>query len=261
MKFRNYDEIINRFNLFIKFGEKEHLKSLQNGKLYMRNLKYYNDLEKDTGIFGIGDVNDGKFILNNIHFHIHEKDTDKYIGEFVSPKISLEQDDFKYAPVFCLYTMDKRNLFKEGVKKDDEGIYEFHLGFNSSDKENISKNFKDYALLILNNDIFLEKIKKAFLNNNIEIVGNKVSYTDLNINDADYVKDISNSNTRIPFWKDKNKFDYQQEYRILGLNKRIEDSIELDIGSIKDVTVLVKTKDILDYICIFETEYEELKEL
>ncbi len=258
MKFKNYEETINKFNIFIKFGEKEHLEDLQNGKLYMRNLKYYNDLEKDTGVSGIGDENDGKFILNNINFYIYEKDTNRYVGEISSPKIALEHDEFKYVPVFCLYTIDKRNILEESIKSGKEGVYEFHLGFNNFDKENITKDFKDYALLIIDNDIFLEKIKKAFLNNNIEMIGNKVLYTDLNINDSKYVLDVGNDRTRIPFWKDINKFNYQHEYRILGLNKRIEESLVLDIGSIKDITSLVKTKDILDYVCTFETEYEEL---
>ena len=56
------EAFIDNFVLLIKFGEKENLENFQEGKLYMKNLKYYNQLEETQKIRGIGDKNDGKMI-------------------------------------------------------------------------------------------------------------------------------------------------------------------------------------------------------
>lgn len=55
----------NEFSMLFKFGDKKDLFKLQKGSLYMKNLRYYNELEKKMGKIGIGDLYDGKCIFSN----------------------------------------------------------------------------------------------------------------------------------------------------------------------------------------------------
>lgn len=45
----------------------EHLEFIQNGKLYMNNLKHYVELKKTTDEQGIGDIQEASYI--NIKRH------------------------------------------------------------------------------------------------------------------------------------------------------------------------------------------------
>lgn len=44
------------WSMLMKFGSEENLQKLQAGQLYMKNLKYYVDLEKETEDEAVGDM-------------------------------------------------------------------------------------------------------------------------------------------------------------------------------------------------------------
>lgn len=48
------------WSMLMKFGSEENLKKLHAGQLYMKNLKYYVDLEKTTDDEAVGDKYDGQ---------------------------------------------------------------------------------------------------------------------------------------------------------------------------------------------------------
>ena len=48
------------WSMLMKFGSEENLQKLQAGQLYMKNLKYYVDLEKETEDEAVGDMYDGQ---------------------------------------------------------------------------------------------------------------------------------------------------------------------------------------------------------
>lgn len=48
------------WSMLMKFGSEKNLRKLQAGQLYMKNLKYYVDLEKTTDDEDVGDKYDGQ---------------------------------------------------------------------------------------------------------------------------------------------------------------------------------------------------------
>ena len=58
------------WSMLMKFGSEENLKKLQAGQLYMKNLKYYVDLEKTTDDEDVGDKYDGQMVLQLSLIHI-----------------------------------------------------------------------------------------------------------------------------------------------------------------------------------------------
>ena len=60
---KNHDELIEegkeKFFLLMKFVSRKNLEMLQQGKVYMKNLQYYIDLETATEDEDVGDKFDG----------------------------------------------------------------------------------------------------------------------------------------------------------------------------------------------------------
>ncbi|GEM_PF-222880 len=253
-QFVNREEIIDSFNYLIKFGTKERLESLQKGNLYMNNLKYFNDLEKTSGISGMGDINDGKLVLNSLKIQLIDPNDDKKIIEFDTDKSMLEIG-IAQLPVFCMYTIDKRNLIEEEI--EDENTYIFKFGFKDEEKTKIQSSFGPYALMIKNHDEFIKRLTSAFRKNNFHYMGSKVLYSDFSINEKERIEDCSSNEFRFAYWKDYNKFEHQHEYRVLCTNNPVEKNMEIFIGDISDITLLLKTEDLFSYEFIVEASYKQ----
>ena len=52
---------IQEFPVIIKILKEEYVEDLLNGNLYMNNLKFFVDLEKDLGRQGVGDIRKNKY--------------------------------------------------------------------------------------------------------------------------------------------------------------------------------------------------------
>lgn len=67
-KANSFEELVNKYKknffMLIKFGSQENLKKLQHGQIYMKNLKYFNNLESDD-LSGKPDKYDGKSIMTD----------------------------------------------------------------------------------------------------------------------------------------------------------------------------------------------------
>lgn len=93
-------------------------------------------------------------------------------------------------------------------------------------------NFGPKAILI-NPMAFLNKIDKAFKEQKIEYQADKISYEDLSINRMERIEGYRVPTTTPLFTKDV-FFNYQREYRIVLLNKRVEKSYTANIGKLND---------------------------
>ena len=70
-KFNSLDALVaeskKEFHMLIKFGSLENLERFQGGSLYMKNLRFYNELECEPGN-GKPDKYDGKWRMNGGQF-------------------------------------------------------------------------------------------------------------------------------------------------------------------------------------------------
>lgn len=225
------------FLLLMKFGSEENLKKLQAGELYMKNLRYYVNLEKTTDNDDVGDKYDGQMVLNDVKISIYTVDTHEFVGQLDSPECSMNLG-YLECPVLCMFMFDYRNHVEE--HKNGEFVmvrYQFT-------EEQIRKmpNFGDSVLIIKNGNEFFKRVKKGLLDEGYGFERDIVQY--YKSNNLEHLEQVQMNNSSIAFWK-REKYSYQQEYRLLAHTK-VDDHLSVDIGDISDITQLLKTKDLLN---------------
>jgi len=108
----NHDELIeeakDRFSMLMKFGSRKNLEMLQDGKIYMKNLQYYIDLETGTDDEDVGDKFDGLLPLQDVRISMYTVDSKKFITQF-NASIATMNLGYKKSPVFCMFILDYRN--------------------------------------------------------------------------------------------------------------------------------------------------------
>ncbi len=116
--------------------------------------------------------------------------------------------------------------------------------FDDEQKEEL-RNFGDAALVILDSEEFLARIKKAAEEKGCKIYFNKVHYYDEKIDWVDIFISLIQGTHNIAFWKRK-AYSNQQEFRIvIPVEDYTEDHIELDIGDISDISKIFTTEQVL----------------
>ena len=225
------------WSLLMKFGSEENLKKLQAGQLYMKNLKYYVDLEKTTDDEDVGDKYDGQMVLQDIKINMYTVDTNKFIAQFNAPTASMDLG-YLQCPVFCMFMFDYRNHVEEHLDGENLTVkYQFT-------EEQLKKmpNFGDSVLIIKNGDEFVNRVKKGLLDAGHGFTRDYVQY--YAFNNVEHLKQVQKDNSRIAFWK-RNKYSYQQEYRFL-VHDFVDDYLSVDIGDISDITQLLRTEELLN---------------
>lgn len=223
--------------MLMKFGSEENLKKLQSGQLYMKNLKYYVDLEKTTDDEDIGDQYDGQMVLQDVKISMFTVDTHEFIAQLDAPSASMNLG-YLECPVFCMYMFDYRNHVDEHLEGDNLTVrYQFT-------EEQLEKmpNFGDSVLIIKNGNEFVNRVKKGLLDAGYGFTRDHVQY--YGFNNIEHLKQVQKDNSRIAFWK-RDKYKYQQEYRFL-IHDFVDDHLSVDIGDISDITDLLKTEDLLN---------------
>lgn len=225
----------------IKFGKLEHLELLREGKLYCKNLKYYNDLEMITGDRDRGDYLDGKLKINEIKsckFYNYET---KEFTEIDCKNIVATFEDIDKMPVFCLTGITLKEL--DSIETDGNNIIKGKINLGKKLGKIVSNDYWENALLITNGIEFVNRIKIACELNGISVRADKIQYSDININYTDKIQSITENAENVVFWKD-NYYSYQHEWRFIFQNKRVIDDFTLDIGDISDITKICNKEEI-----------------
>ena len=204
------------YRLFVKFGAKKHLEKLQSeGHLFCNTITYFSNLE-DNNVRGDKLESTFKFkYLENIILHL--RDADNPTAEWKNLKVTnmLLQEYYKQplGNLFCL------SAFKL-LPQQNVTVFSF---------DNRFINY-EHALIIRNQKVFFDLIKKAASALQFRICGNLVEYFDL----------YNYSGERTLFQKDI-KYAWQEEYRIIiYTNKYLaDDPFEFSIGSIEDISEII----------------------
>lgn len=225
------------WSMLMKFGSEENLKKLQAGQLYMKNLKYYVDLEKTTDDEAVGDKYDGQMVLQDVKISMYTIDTHEFIAQFDASSTSMNLG-YLECPVFCMFMFDYRNHVEEQLNGDTLTVkYQFT-------EEQLEKmpNFGDSVLIIKNGDEFVSRVGKGLLDAGYGFTRDHVQYS--GFNNIEHLKQVQKDNSRIAFWK-RDKYAYQQEYRFL-VHDFVDDSLSVNIGDISDITDLLKIDELLN---------------
>ena len=226
--------------MLIKFGTLENLERFQGGSLYMKNLRFYNELEYESGN-GKPDKYDGKWRMNGGQFTLIDPNTSAIVASGTAKETVFSFGYEKY-PVFCLFCCDERNC---GEYRVDRNACVIPVSFSGEQVQKLKTGLGAYALIILDTDEFLMRVNKAFCLENISYIKNCVSYNQGNCNER--VNSILSNRDNIAFNKDAADFSYQQEFRLLVTNRPVEDHLSISIGDIHDISKIVPTDELLQY--------------
>lgn len=224
------------WSMLLKFGSEKNLRKLQAGQLYMKNLKYYVDLEKMMDDENVGDKYDGQMMLQDVKISMYTVDTHEFIAQFDAPSVSMNLG-YLGCPVFCMFMFDYRNHVEEHLEGENLTVkYQFT-------EEQLKKmpNFGESVLIIKNGDEFVNRVKKGLLDAGYGFTRDHVQY--YAFNNMEHLKQVQGDNSRIAFWK-REKYSYQQEYRFL-IHDFVDDYLSVEIGDISDITELLKTEELL----------------
>lgn len=218
-------EVKNQIKGFplIKFKNREIIESLRSGKIYLNSLKWFREYENESGDIVVGDSYEGMLHVNDGELIIKETGEHQRLNDTIIPTV------LSNSYVFCMTYIDPRNDKFE---------------FTDEQKEELVQ-FGDTALLILDSDAFISKIKKAAEEKGYKIYFNNVHYYDETIDWADIFISLIPGTHNIAFWKRKT-YSNQQEFRmVIPVEEYTEDHIELDIGDISDISEIFTTEQVL----------------
>lgn len=229
-----------QFLMLIKFGSEENLKHLRCGKVYMKNLKFYNDLEEKGGS-GKPDRYDGKWRMNNARIQITDPQTNRLIATGMAPSITMSYG-YEKCPIFCLFGYDYRNCDSFSVDKEHNSC-RIQTSFSNEQKCKLKKGLGEYALVVLDTNSFFKRIDAAFKAEGIEYLLKSVRYN--TGNSKERVESIIQDSRNIAFNKDVDNFEYQQEIRFFITNRPVEDHLIVSARSLEDITQIISTDDLL----------------
>lgn len=256
-RFNSLDALVaeskKKFHMLIKFGSLENLERFQSGSLYMKNLRFYNELECEHGN-GKPDKYDGKWRMNGGQFVLIDPSTSTLVASGTARETIFSFGYEKY-PVFCLFCCDERNC---GNYQVDKGACVIPVSFSAEQVQKLKTALGTYALIILDTDEFLTRVDKAFCQENISYMKSCVSYNQGNC--IERVNSILSNRDNIAFNKDAADFSYQQEFRFLVTNRPVEEHLSLFIGDLHDITKIVPTDELLKYRIELRQDFTQIAE-
>ncbi len=201
---------------FVKFGQKEHLESLQKkGAMYLNTLRYFIKLESISG--------DKDEAMD--HFYQGSK----------TRAVIIPHGQGGAAPINGLISM--------GSKKGEDlerNVFCLHAITNTEPElhsNNLRRN--DHALIISNPRVFLKMFKDAADKQMVAFQQGFVKYVDRKIHHGEMGC----------FVKFK-EFETENEFRFLKKQGTGRPFI-FEIGSLEEISAIVETKDVLDKIKTF----------
>jgi len=224
---------------YMKFSKYEYLKPLQQGQLYMNNLQYFIDLEKETGQLGMGDMYEAASVMQPIDGKVmvalyENKDELIPSGErflLNTNQVTLRPSGISKCPVFCLFSVDFKMLKVEEEREED---YLVSIQLTPEQRETMIGEFGDHVFITAQ-ETFLNHISTAFKSQNILHSRGPIKYLsslELSERTSDYIfsKDAKEK-MKIAFSK-RIELAYQNEYRILIMNQPTEQPITINVGPI-----------------------------
>ncbi len=217
---------------FIKIDNNlSHLEFFQEGRLFMRTLRYFKNYE-DKCLHGRGDKLEGsigvfqpsqvKLELNGIPLNSFQ----------FQDQIIVHSESLLEKHTFCLITS---YINDESPMISDEKSKHFKLD---------SKNYKfgGWLLIIRDPQEFLNRVKQSFKQQHIIYRIGMVKY--YNFVETNTMFDDIETGFQKPF-----EFSHQNEFRILIDSPIIDEQcIIVKIPSIKDISLIIKTDELNDHL-------------
>jgi hypothetical protein len=218
-----------RAHFLLKFGTKENVEKLKQGKIFFGTRKLYNEKAKE-GNENIGDFFEGVYPSKGCFVRIIDPESKVLLAE---AKGTLIQSDIRVdkIPFFCCTYISDDNI--NGENK---------IVYNEEMKEGYMNEKEWEYVLVIRPLEFIKRINLALPD--INIVSKPIIYDNFDHVTVDRDRAMNEDIKNVLLWKDE-KYSFQKEFRIILENKEIgkADSLLLEIGDISDITYMFKKEE------------------
>lgn len=191
--------------VLIKYGEKEHLEKIEEGKIRFAPSQVYVKMEEDLHNKGQGDLLEGKLVFHAEGLKLTRTDTGETIALSGKQRLLFNAPDINNMPVFCI------SEYGEDYFTDDDKLCIPQDKINS-----IKKDFPNatYALIVLDADDFINSVRCA---GGHAIESDSIHYFDYETNNLRMMSFLSTGNEDISLFDSKATLSvsYENRYRIL----------------------------------------------
>lgn len=190
----------------------------------MNTLEWYRKHENSNGNMVIGDSFEGMLHFNEAELFLPD------LGETIRLNGNLMKTTHSNDYAFCMFGVNPNLMTFKFTEKQKKEM----LGFG------------DTALLILDSDEFMKRIEKSAQEKGYKVYKNFVKYFDEKKDHVDIFLSLMLEEQNVAFWK-RESYAYQNEFRfVISAENLDDDHLELDIGNIKDISIIMKASSILN---------------
>lgn len=231
----------------IKFGEKENLMKLQHGEIYMKRLKYYNDLEDNSGK---PDRYDGKWIISKGKIILNDKTTNQIFT--VNLNEMIMGGKYENNPIFCLFCLDGRNLV---CCHCNHNYIELTYCFSKRQQLLLQRKLGEYALIFTSPTEAINRINQSLTEKNYSYKSGLISYN--KGNSENRLQSLFSNPINIVFNKELD-FDYQQEFRYIITNTPVADHCIVKVKDMSDISTIIPTKKLVQTRISIKQYYSQI---
>lgn len=206
---KDYDDL-----LICKIQKMHYLKDIQNGHIYMKNIKYHKKQGKIFPDTHLGDTNEGLVFEGATLVNVSR-------GMVFSGPMGGTVSLFDENPIFCAMQVKFKNETDDQfISTLDPRMYKDFL--HDSDEK--------YGIIYINATEFIERCKKILGAMKVSWMYDEIEYT----NDNVFPEIIVNRPWRAIFRKNE-EYSYQNEVR-LWINIDVKDNYVLELGDLTDIS-------------------------
>lgn len=229
----------------IKFGKYEHMRDLQQGKIFARSLGYFQGVEikeldkakRYDQFEGTSELHQPEIFLKKGSGVLLVDTEDNIVGDLTSSIIGpmkFSSGNIKRTPVFCTFSIHSKLLkdYEDGKipKLIDPRV----------------EKFGDYVLIISDYTSFIDRVNKLFqvyATQGLKAIPKVVEYVDVEKFHGEY-----------GVFKKPLEYSYQSEFRIAfeGLSIPGDESIVVEIGDISDISNLITYDEFREHFKIIK---------
>ncbi len=230
------DEIFS----LIKFTD--YADDLLKGDLFMNNSNTFVQEGKE-GSVGRGDREEVANILIKPNIQVYKN------GEFFldaqADKLIEQKNENLYTPIYSMFAVTGKDLI---IESEDEEKVVAKINLKNLDVDKFLQEFSYTEAVLTIPSLFIEAMEKTFEEKRYNWERGLVNYVNFNSNIENEYIDSSRNNEL--FFRKDSLFAHQREYRIVLLNKDIQDVQPVNIGDISDFSVKYPAKQIVEGIRI-----------
>lgn len=224
-------------NLYVKFTSKKYVNDLENGKLFMNNIRYFIDLEEKYKIKGVGDRREASYISFPDQVYIEDPETKKIILKSTNAEFILRHEKSKEVPIFC-FTKFNSEDFVLYSESEDKVSFKIDIG---EDKKKFM-DFGDTAVILPENftDLLIQEATKKDTIARVSPVEYK-SFIDKDKGSSELFQKAS---IDLYYWK-HDDFSHQREMRFVLPTTFVKNNYVFKMDNLKEKIISTSIEDFL----------------